>query len=246
MSNKTNYSHVARTWPSKIVEDSLQVLDANSVSGTQVGGIENDCMFSSWLASEFKTRYAGDPSARRFRAMFSDGTKLFMFDCRKGCRHTDIGALARRWTLLWRWCHNTLKHLFRYDMTIVHHAKEMKYPRHFLRLMGNVDVAFRKLALNVCCFKYAILHSESSRRLVTSTAVWRSQQRHLRGPRFIAWHSTETFALLSSERKDPTVQYRMNEIVNQILLPDFRYRRCFLKHHSSMLALMFMAILGIW
>lgn len=50
--------------------------------------------------AEYKMRYAGTMSVRRFFVMLSDGANSFMFDHRNMRQDTDIGSWVWQWTLL--------------------------------------------------------------------------------------------------------------------------------------------------
>lgn len=74
--------------------------------------------------------------ARRSGAMFLDSAKWFMFDHRNVRRDTDISAWTRRLPLLQRWCLDTMRDMFAFDMPIVRHAEEIGYLRRILCLCG--------------------------------------------------------------------------------------------------------------
>lgn len=127
MPHSVNDTHVASATPSERVDDTSHAADTNAVSGAQVVDIEIDRGVQSGSVVEHKTRNADSLDARRFGAMFLDGTHLFMFERWIVRSDTKIDVWVQRQMLLWRWCPSTLKDLFGCDMPIVHHAQELKY-----------------------------------------------------------------------------------------------------------------------
>lgn len=134
MSNDANNTGVAPVPSSSRVENTLQAVDTGASEETQVVDIKIDCEVpSSWVA-ERDTHHADTSDARRFRAIFSDGAKLFMFHRRNVRRDMNIGAWRQRSSLLWRWGPSTLKNVFMIDMPVERHAQEVNYLHLLIRL----------------------------------------------------------------------------------------------------------------
>lgn len=85
--------------------------------------------------------------------MFLDDVNLFMFDRRNDRRSIDIGLQARLWTLLRRWCPDTMKDVFWFDMLIVRHTQEVSYLHRSLSFVRNVVMALECRELHQCCFE---------------------------------------------------------------------------------------------
>lgn len=81
--------------PSASVENTSQLVDANTASGIRFVDVEIDREFSSWPVAEFNTRYADTVHAGRFGATLSYGGNAFMFDLGNVLRGMEIGAWAR-------------------------------------------------------------------------------------------------------------------------------------------------------
>lgn len=101
-SYNANDDHVDLAALSTRVKDNVLVADENAVIRTEVCDTEIDRGVPSWSVAEYQTRFADTLDTRWCHAMFSDSTDLFMFDRRNVRRNTNLGALARRWTLLRR------------------------------------------------------------------------------------------------------------------------------------------------
>lgn len=209
MSNIANDAQVASVAPSSRDENTSQVSDRDSAAGTRVVGIEVDRGFPSWSAAEFMTRNADTLGVQQFRAMFSDGAYLFVFDQRNARCDMDFGTLPRQWKyffcILWRWCQGKLRDVLGFDIATVRHAQEVSRLRCLLRVSRNFDVTSEGLGLDLCCFEDLVDRSY----LVTDADAWWSEldvevqkRYHGRGLRFLGWHSLKIFPLPPSEGND--------------------------------------------
>lgn len=92
MSRNGTDTDVNQAVPSSRFGEPSQAVDANAASNNRATYIEIDCGVSSWLVAKYNTLYVNTFDTRRFRAMFSDGDDLFMFDRRNDGWDTDIGT----------------------------------------------------------------------------------------------------------------------------------------------------------
>lgn len=89
---KAKDANVNQTVPSSGGQRVSHVADANGASNTRVINIYIDREVPSWSDLEYMTRCAEKLDAQQCSAMLQDKRKSFMFDRRKVCRDTDIGA----------------------------------------------------------------------------------------------------------------------------------------------------------
>lgn len=129
MSHNANDYHIVPAAPSFRVKGTLQVTDAVMAGRSQIIDIAIDREVPSCTVVDYKTHFADTLDAWRFRVMLSNGGNLFIFDLQNVRRVTYIGAWARRWMILRRWCSGMLKTVFGFHMLIVRHAQKVMYHR---------------------------------------------------------------------------------------------------------------------
>lgn len=94
--------------------------------------------------------------ARRFGAMFSDGTGSFTFDRRNVFCDTNTGMWNRGWTPPRRGCYGSMKDMFDFSLPIVRYVEDVDYFRRLLSLLRNVDFTSEYCDLCTCCFQSRI------------------------------------------------------------------------------------------
>lgn len=205
MSNSANDSQVVLVTPRLRVEHALQVVGTDAARSFRVVDIEIDCGAPRWSAAEYKTNYEDTLNARRFCEMFLYVVSTFILDRRNVRSDTDVGACARRGTLLRKWWTSTLKDNFSIDMTIVHQARGVDYLQSLLSLTWNVNVASQYRGLDLCCFEDPI---DGLFLVMDADAWWLElelegrQHHHARRLRFVQWNCLEMFFVPLNTRND--------------------------------------------
>lgn len=101
------------------------------------------------LVAKYKSRYADTQGIRRICAIFLNGVNSSMFELRNVYLGTYIGAWARRWTLLRRWCSRTLNEVSGLDMPIGFHGLVANYHYNLLRVV--VKLKSRASTMGMAC-----------------------------------------------------------------------------------------------